>query len=211
MGQLLPDDFDLNNLDFAELPNWPMAIKMVFIGFVAVVALGLGYWFDTVAQQDKLAKVVKKQGELKTEFETKQAIAANLPAYRAHKAQIEGMLNMVLKILPEETEVPALVEDISTKGTAAGLVLRSIRLKPELQKHFYIELPMEINVIGNYHDIGSFLSDIASMSRLVTMHDFTIEVVNSFERQGLPNGRQPGLLRLIMTAKTYRYDPEGDS
>lgn len=201
-------DFDINELDFKEIGSWPLPVKIGFIIFICLLTSVLGYVLDIKVQQDSLAASVREQNTLRAEFEEKQQQAAYLPAYRLQQKQVERMLTKVITILPKETEVPNLVEEISTKAQSIGLNFRSIRLRPEISENFYIELPMEINVIGTYHELAEFISLIAAMPRLVTLHDFSLGLLNAYEQQGFAQQNRGNLLRLILTAKTYRYDIE---
>lgn len=201
----LPDGFDINDLDLSEIGIWPAPIKAVAIVLVCLIVFGGGYWFKIKAQYDTYSRVLQTQAELKIDFEKKQGKAKNLPFYQEQKKILEEKLFEVVQLLPEETEIPSLVEDVSQQGIEAGLNFRSIRMRPEKPQDFYIELPMEINVVGGYHDLAEFTSLIASLPRLVTMHNFTLIRLSSNEIEGFSQYKDENLLRMILTAKTYRY------
>jgi type IV pilus assembly protein PilO len=206
----LPDGFDINDLELSEIGTWPALIKTVAIAVVCLIAFGAGYWFKIQAQYDAYDRVLQAQVELKIEFEKKQGKALNLPLYLEQKKIVEEKLFEVVQLLPAETEVPSLVEDVSQQGIEAGLNFRSIRMRPDRVQDFYIELPMEINVVGDYHDLAEFTSLIATLPRLVTMHDFTLIRLSSNEKRGFSQYSADNLLRMILTAKTYRYIEEDE-
>jgi len=144
--------------------------------------------------QTNLATVGREEETLRGELETKAILAANLEAYRAQLAEMEDYFGALLRQLPGETEVPGLVDDITVQGIGSGLEFSNIRLENEVQQEFYIELPINISVVGDYHDFGSFVSGVASLSRIVTLHDFLIRT-----------GASRSELLMDITARTYRY------
>ena len=155
-----------------------------------------GYFLYLTDKQDLLAKVEAKELDLKKEYEDKAAQSANLEEYRQQKVEMEATFGTLLRQLPSDTEVPGLLEDITLSALQHNLKIGSIELQAESQAEFYIELPININVEGAYHDMGAFVSSVASLSRIVTLHDFTI----------LPIGNAN--LRMSIVAKTYRYVDE---
>lgn len=191
-------EFDINDLDFENVGVWPMAVKVIIWVLVLVVVLVLGYIYDIKGFQQQLETEQQKEQTLKAEFEKKAFQAANLDAYRKQMVEMEESFGALVSQLPSDTEVPGLLEDITNKGLEAGLEIESIKLGSETAKEFYIELPIEISVVGGYHDLGAFVSGIAGLPRIVTLHDFSIEVVEGSS------------LTMKITAKTYRYkDLEG--
>jgi type IV pilus assembly protein PilO len=145
-----------------------------------------------------LAKVEKKEVDLKKDFEKKAFQAANLDAYRQQMVEMEESFGALVSQLPSDTEVPGLLEDITNKGLLNGLNIASIDLLKERAKEFYIELPIAISASGSYHDLGAFISGMASLPRIVTLHDFTIS-----SSKGNANN-----LKMSIVAKTYRYKDE---
>ena len=137
--------------------------------------------------------------ELRSEFEKKAFQAANLEAYRKQMVEMEESFGALVSQLPSDTEVPGLLEDITNKGMVNGLEFDSIELQPEVTREFYVELPIQIVAKGSYHDLGAFVSGMAGLPRIVTLHNFVIRQIN-------PEG---GVLALNITAKTYRYKDEG--
>lgn len=188
---------NLNELDLNDVGIWPLPVKIVTIGIISLMILFLGYWTDTKKQLSYLDKSEEEELTLRTTFEEKQHKAANLDAYKEQMANMKASFGALLRQLPEKTEVPGLIEDISHQGLAAGLEFRTIRLLPEKEIDFYVELPIEISVIGNYHQFGEFVSNVAALPRIVTLHDFVIHPV-TVDSTG-------DNLIMNITAKTYRY------
>lgn len=178
-----------------------MPVRIVAIAIMCILILLLGYWFDTKKQAAMLDRFQKEEIELKTTFETKQHKAANLEAYKEQMKTMKESFGALLRQLPEKSEVPGLLEDISHQGLATGLEFRSIRLQNENVIDFYAELPIDISVVGTYHQLAEFVSNVASLPRIVTLHDFTIEKTKA----------DPNLLQMNITAKTYRYMSEGET
>jgi len=191
--------FDLADLDFNNLGNWPGAIKAIVLLFLFVAVLGGGYYLYLTDKQSTLDQAVRKEADLREDFEKKSFQAANLDAYRKQKDEMEATFGALLRQLPSDTEVPGLLEDITRTALDNELTIESIDLAPEKRTEFYVELPIDIVVEGNYHKIGSFVSGVANLSRIVTLHDFTITPLKS-----------PQNLKMTILAKTYRYlDEEG--
>lgn len=190
-------NIDLNDLDFSEVGNWPWPVKILTAVFCSVLIIVLGYWIFTKKQLNSLDQIQQEELQLRTTFEQKQHQAANLASYKEQMTIMKASFGALLRQLPEKTEVPGLLEDISHQGLASGLEFRTIRLLPEKEIDFYVELPIEISVIGKYHQFGEFVSNIASLPRIVTLHDFTINPVSA----NLPQDN----LIMNITAKTYRY------
>jgi len=188
-------EFDINSLDFDNVGSWPIPIK-VFIWVVLIaVVLAAGYYYHIEELQGQLAKVEAEEVELKKDFEKKAFQAANLEAYRQQMVEMEESFGALVSQLPSDTEVPGLLEDITNKGLLNGLEISSIDLQKETAREFYVELPIAINASGSYHDLGAFISGMAGLPRIVTLHDFTI---NS-------SGNDANNLRMNIIAKTYRY------
>jgi len=191
-------DFDINNLDFRSAGTWPLLVKLIVWLIVLGVVIFLGYYLRLNDMNDQLESVRNKEVTLKQEFEDKSFKAANLDEFRAQMVEMEASFGALVKQLPSDTEVPGLLEDITLTGIGTGLDIQSIQLKPEVAAEFYIELPIEIQVTGTYHDFGSFVSGVAGLPRIVTLHDFTIKPGDA------------GLLNMTILAKTYRYNDQED-
>ena len=187
-------NFDFNDLDFNNIGSWPTPIKAILMLLALVLVLGLGYYFYLTDKQTMLQRAEAKELDLRRDYEVKAEKAANLEEYRAQKAQMEATFGALLKQLPQDTEVPGLLDDITRTALDNELKIESIDLQQERQLEFYVELPIDIVVEGSYHKIGSFISGVAALSRIVTLHDFTLEPQDS-----------PLNLKLKILAKTYRY------
>ena len=194
-------DIDLNNLDLSNIGSWPMAIKGVLIAIVAVGVLALGYFVDIQAQQENLDRITSEEKRLKEDFESKQAKAANLDAYKAQMVEMEDSFGAMIRQLPSKTEVEDLLVDISQTGLASGIEFQLF--KPLKEKHieFYAELPITLKMTGTYHQFGEFASGIAALPRIVTLENITIV---SGKGKGNDN------LTMDVTAKTYRYLDESE-
>lgn len=187
-------DFDVNDLDFNNAGSWPLLVKLIVWVLVLAVVIFLGYYLRLNDMNSVLEQVQAKEQTLKRDYESKAFKAANLETYRKQMEDMEKSFGALVKQLPSDTEVPGLLEDITHTGLGSGLEINSIELQPERTAEFYVELPIEIEVKGGFHDFGSFVSGVASLPRIVTLHDFDIEPTDS------------GLLNMTITAKTYRYN-----
>lgn len=193
---------DLKRLDPNNVGSWPVSIKAIAVGIVCLGVVGLGYWFDTRAQIEALEKDQRKEVELKKTFEEKQAKAVSLNAYKKQMEEMQKVFGEMLRQLPSKTEVAALLVDISQVGVAAGLEFELFKPEPEIPMEFYAELPIKIRVNGNYHQFGGFVSGIAALPRIVTLHDFVISQVKDAKSK---DSKRKGALIMEATAKTYRY------
>ncbi|GIZ12791.1 type 4a pilus biogenesis protein PilO [Pseudomonas sp. NCCP-436] len=194
-------NFDLNDLDFNNVGSWPAAVKGIVYVLVFALVVGGGYYFYLSELQADLERVTQQEESLKQEFSRKAAQAANLEAYKEQMKEMQESFGALLRQLPSDTEVPGLLEDITRTGLGSGLEFEEIKLLPEVAQQFYIELPIQITVIGSYHDLATFVSGVASLPRIVTLHDFEIKPM---EKDGVSSA-----LRMNVLAKTYRYDDKG--
>ena len=191
---------ELQNLDFNDIGRWPFVFRALFVGLFFVVATGGGfYYFVYDKQMPRLERAEQEESELRASFEQKQKKAANFDAYKEQLAEIERSFGTMLRQLPGKTEIPNLLVDISQTGLAAGLQEELFQPQAEMQKEFYAEKPIKIRLKGSYHEFGKFVSDIAALPRIVTLHD--IEIVK--ERNATAGDADS--LELTVTAKTYRY------
>lgn len=182
---------EINELDFEQIPIWPFEIKAVVALFVAI-AVAAGTYFGLVSSKlPVLESAQLKEVELKQNYQAKYRIAVNLDAYKDQLARIEDDFSSMLKSLPTSNETPGLLDDITFVGTSAGLTFRLLNWQKEIPKEFYTELPIQMEVTGSYHEFGQFVSKIASLPRIVTLHDFDVT-------------REDNSLRLQLQAKTYR-------
>ena len=194
---------DLKNLDINDVGRWPLVFRaaVIFIVFVAVV--GAGIWFTIIKdKQPELQRAQDDESTLRVTFENKQRKAANYDAHKAQLSQIEQSFGTMLRQLPGETEIPSLIVDVSQTGLASGLQEKLFQPQPEIPRDFYAEKPIKIRLSGGYHEIANFVSGVAALPRIVTLHDINItpEGQDSFDQ-----------LSLEVTAQTYRYlDEEAD-
>jgi type IV pilus assembly protein PilO len=184
-----------------------MAVRGFFVALAFVVLAGLG-WYMFVWDDDRpvLQKAEQDELDLRAQFETKQQRAANLEAYKLQLGEMERSFGAMLRQLPGKTEVPNLLVDISQTGLAAGLSEKLFQPGAEKSNGFYAELPIHIRLVGSYHEFGSFVSGIAALPRIVTLHDISITPLDSGK-----SGSGYDNLTMDVTAKTYRYiEDEGN-
>lgn len=193
---------ELNELDLSNIGDWPLAVKLILVLIVcALVAVG-GYFAFITDQEEQLVRVENTEKDLRAEFESKQERAANLENYKKQLALMEESFGAMRRQLPDSTEVADLLVDVSQTGLAAGLEFELFQPQAEVRREFYAELPIKLRVKGGYHEFGEFISGLAALPRIVTIHDVRIRP------QG--QGASDGTLILEATAKTYRYlDEEG--
>ena len=193
------------NWDIEHAGSWPVPIKAAIVGVLCLVLGGLWYYFDTQAQLLDLEAQENKEQQLKSTFEQKQKKAANLEEYKEQLAEIEKTFGDLLRQLPDKTQVPELLVDVSQTGLASGLEFELFKPGAEIAKDFYAELPIEIRVIGNYMEFGAFVSGLASLPRIVTIHN--IKIVPNKDNTSKKAGKEP--LTMSALVKTYRYLEEG--
>lgn len=187
---------DLNNLNAENIGSWPLPVK-IFCAALVIAAIGfLGWQYDVKELRENLAKARQKEVALRGEFETKQRKAANLPALKQQLEDIKETFGDLLKRLPNKTEVAELLVDISQQGLGAGLEFELFKPGNEQPQDFYVELPIQIRVVGDYHEFGTFISGVSDLPRIVTNHDIKIQT------------NKAGRMTLETTAKTYRYIDE---
>lgn len=188
---------DLKNIDINNIAGWPLPIKVAGIALVSVVLLFLGYYFLIADELTQYDTEQKKEASLKETFLSKKAMAINLPAYKQQMEEMQQTFGTLLRQLPNKTEVPNLLVDITQAGLGRGLGF--VLFKPEKEKpqEFYAELPIDIKVTGSFHQLGQFVSDLAALPRIVTVGDIQI------------NADPKGTLNMSAIARTYRYlEPE---
>lgn len=192
-------DLDLSELDLTNIGNWPIAIRAVVITLISVAVLAGGYFLDIKNQQGILERAQNDEIKDKRIFEQKQAKAVNLDAYRQQMKEMEESFGTMLRQLPDKTEVEDLLVDVSQTGLASGIEFQLFKPTKEQFKEFYAELPIRIKMTGTYHQFGSFVSGVAALPRIVTLHNIKIS-----------KGKKDALLSMELTAKTYRYLDENE-
>jgi len=197
-------NLDLSDIDWDRVGVWPLPVK----AFLCLVAAGLiifaGYFFIVKDKKEELAMAERKEVQLKKSFEQKAFEAANLDEYRQQMEEMEQTFGALVSRLPTDTEVPGLLEDIDDKGVESRLTIKSIALQKERATEFHIELPIKIVVTGGYHEFGAFVSGVAGMPRIVTLHDFKIDKTG--QKGPISNSE----LKMEILAKTYRYKSQGN-
>ncbi len=188
---------ELRILDVNDVGRWPFAFRAGVIGIVFAAVVGLGiFWTIVENKAPQLTRAQDDEATLRITFMNKQRKAANYDAYKAQLAQMQQSFGTMLRQLPGKTEIPSLIVDISQTGLAAGLQEKLFQPQSENPKDFYAEKPIKIRLSGGYHEIANFVSGIASLPRIVTLHDINITPENKdvYDR-----------LTMEVTAKTYRY------
>lgn len=193
---------ELKSLDVNDIGRWPLPFRLAAVALTFLAVLGLGIWFMIVKDlHPRLEAAEADEEEYRLVFENKQRKAANYDAYKAQLDQIEQSFGTMLRQLPGETEIPSLIVDISQTGLAAGLQEKLFQPQAEIPKDFYAEKPIKIQLSGGFHEIANFVSGVAALPRIVTLHNITItpEDSDSFDR-----------LSMEVTAQTYRYIEEAE-
>lgn len=191
-------EFDVGDLNFESIGSWPQAVKVALWLLLFFILAFAGYKLYISDLNLSLESERKNEVKLRADFKDRADKSANLLAYREQMAEMEETFGTLVRQLPGETDVPGLLEDIDSKAVTTGLEVLSIDLQAEITAEFYVELPIEIIVQGTYHDLGAFVSGVAGLPRIVTLHDFNIE----------RDEEEVGMLMLTITAKTYRYKEE---
>ena len=195
---------DLKNFDWNDLQDvdtigiWPAPVKAIIVMFLFTGCIAGGYFLHIQNLQIELADVAGAEDNLRVEFEQKAFLAANLDEYRAQTVEMEESFNELLLQLPSETEVPGLIADVTSTGIGSGLDFANLVLPDEQIQEFYIEIPMNLDVVGDFHDFGTFVSGVASLDRIVTLHDFRVVA------------RDDAFLDMSIIARTYRYKDVDD-
>ena len=194
-------NIDLRDIDFKTAGSWPMQLKYAVCAFVIVIILLVAWFLMIKDKRDEMLRLEGEETVLRADFENKQARAANLEPLKQQLAQMELILQQMLRQLPSKNEMPDLIVDVSQQALASGITNELFQPGPETPREFYAEKPISIRMVGNYHQFGAFMSGVASLPRVVimTMHDISLK----------PRGANNELLEMAGTIKTYRYlDPD---
>lgn len=192
--------FDLRELNLESLGSWSSRRQALMALAWVVVLSGVGYALLLQVSVAQLQQQREAETALKTEFESRALQVASLDAHVMQVHELQAAFSTLLKRLPNQAEVPGLLDEISRLGLTAGLVIERIQWAPEVPQPFYTELPLQMTLAGRYHDLGLFVSGLANLPRIVTVHDFALAPVN-------PAG--DGQLRMTLLAKTYRSHDQG--
>ena len=188
---------DFNNIDFKNMGALPMPVKLVLLSFLFILLMGLGYWFLWSDQMAEIDQAKAKEQELRKVFLDKKSQAIKVEAYKQQMVDIEKTFGALLKQLPDKSQMDGLLTDINQAGLGRGLEFDLFKPGQESVAEFYAEMPIQIKIRGNYHDIGTFATDISKLSRIVTLNDLFIAPIGKDSKDTL--------LSLDATAKTYRY------
>lgn len=194
------NEFDLADLDMENIGSWPPVLKGIVLTLLFILLLVAGFYLHVDDLNIQLTGIEQEEQTLRQDFEKKAFEAANLEAYKAQLVEMERRFGALVAQLPSETEVPGLLDDITDKGELNGLSIQRIDLLDEQAQTFYVELPIAIEATGSYHDLGAFISGMAGLPRIVTLHDFEIAV----DSEAMP------ILQMSILAKTYRYREADD-
>jgi type IV pilus assembly protein PilO len=192
-------EIDIHNIDFDNMGGWPKSLKIIFALITAVIVCIGGYFLLVDSKITELSNAQSEEQRLRQVYRVKYASAVNLELYRQQMADMENLFATLLKRLPTSHETPGLLDDITYVGTSAGLTFVKMNWLPEVAKEFYTELPITMEVVGSYHEFGNFVSKVAKLPRIVTLHDFKVRLLGD------------GKLNLSIVAKTYRYKGDPDS
>jgi type IV pilus assembly protein PilO len=206
-------NFDLRNLDFNNAGGWPTPVKLFFCAILVVLILFLAWYLSISETQDRIEAMKRTEQQKLAEFENKQGKAVNLEPLKGQLAEMEVMLQQMLRQLPSKTEMPDLIVDVSQTALASGIDNELFQPGPEAMKEFYAEKPIALRMVGSYHQFGAFVSGVASLPRVVimTMHDISLKPREAQTGQrGRPAGLGAGNLVLEGTVKTYRYLDEDE-
>ena len=189
-----------NTLDMNNYGSWPLSVKITCWIMIMLMIGALGYFLVIRGQLDDISNAQAQEQNLLNEFREKDSKLRNLQQLQAQLQEMEANFNQQLEQLPKETEIPGLVEDINVSGVNSGLKFKNIRLENEIRQEFFIEQPISIEATGDYHAFGSFVSGIAALPRIVTLHDFEITGTENTEKKSdIPQ------ITYNVKAKTYRY------
>lgn len=196
--------------------GWPLVVKLVVWLATGILVVVAAYFLFIAKINSVVEAEQKKQETLLRDFEEKAFKAMNLDSYKKQLADMEEAFGALLRQLPKDTEVPSLLEDITHTGLGSGLEFKSIDLKGEQRKEFYAELPIQIEVRGDYHGFGAFVSGVAALPRIVTLHDFSITSDDSASKSRSTRKKgdapaAPRILKMVLTAKTYRYSDASEA
>lgn len=190
---------DFNNIDLKNAGSLPIAVKMVLLGLLALLLLVAGYFILWSPAIEDYNQAEAKEQELRQTFLTKKSQAVKIEAYRQQMVDIEKTFGALLKQLPDRSEMDGLLTDINQSGLGRGLEFELFKPGQEVVADFYAEMPIQIKVLGNYHDIGAFATDVSRLSRIVTLNNLSISPLQKDVKGG------GGTLVLEAIAKTYRY------
>jgi type IV pilus assembly protein PilO len=192
------NEIELDELDLENIGSWPLVVKVILYFLTAGLVAALTYTTLVSSEMEAFASAQEKEQALRSTFRQKYDVASKLEIYRQQMTDMEDKFSQLLKRLPTSNETPRLINDLSNIGSSStSLTFDNIEWMDEIKQEFYTELPIKIEIIGDYHDFGEFVSKVAATKRIISLHDFTIKQSN-----------EQGILRFNVVARTYRYEGE---
>lgn len=188
------DNFE--DIDWNDPASWPNSVKAIAAGIICLLIIAATYYFKVRHQIVSLEQVERKEEQLKEEFKEKKALAINLDAYREQMVQAEDMFSLLKEQLPNRNEIPDLLVDVTQLGLSRGLQFERFKPIDEVNKGFYTEKPVNLTVNGSYHQLAQFVSDVASLPRIINVENFKIA------------RNEDGDLKMEAVTKTYYYDEQ---
>lgn len=195
-----------NSLDPQNMGNWPLPVKLTIYAFVFCLTLGLAYFLLISSVNEQIAAANSQEETLLTEYKEKDSKVRNLELYKTQVVQMEETFGQLLRQLPKQNEIPGLVEDINYTGVGSGVQFQNIKVETEVTREFFIELPINIAGRGDYHSFGAFVSGLAALPRIVTVHDFEILPVPADKSKS-----EIPVLNITLQARTYRYNEQAEA
>lgn len=193
------NNLDLNDIDFENMGSWPMPGKVIMTVVVFVLTLAAGYHFDIEAKLSELKSAKQKEQILKATFQKRYSEAKQIDEFKDQVSLLQKQFRSYLDKFPTENQIPQLLEDISQQALSSGLSYRLIKPAKQQDKGFYVELPLQLRLVGSYHRFGEFISGVSDLRRIVTLHDFSLTVLDD------ESDNQGNLLAMDVLAKTYWY------
>lgn len=187
-------DIDFSEIDFNNIGSWPIAGKLAFVALTCLLVLVIGYFVTLSSQFSRLNAAEMQEQQFKQDFRTKYTKVINLETYKIQMKEMEDSFGAMLRQLPSKTEVEDLLVDISQTGLSSGIEFKLFKPEKESFVDFYAELPIKMAMTGTYHQFGTFVSGVAALPRIVTLHNINIK-----------SDDKSGSLTMEMVAKTYRY------
>jgi type IV pilus assembly protein PilO len=203
------EDFtnSFNSLDPQNMGNWPVPVKITLCIFVMLMTLAVAYFLMIRPVMDQISGAQSQEETLLTEYRDKDSKLRNLQLYEIQVNQMEETFGQLLRQLPKESEIPGLIEDINFTGVGSGMQFNDIKVEPEMSREFFVELPISIKGQGDYHSFGGFISGLAALPRIVTVHNFNIVPMSQTNKANV----EVPVLNMTLQARTYRYNDQVDA
>ncbi len=205
IGQAFSDLQNLEASDLKRIGSAPLGVRAAVLALGLAAIVGCGIWFLVKPMFLDLDRIAAKEQTLKTQFDSTQAKAANREAYVEQLTEMKRTFNVMLRQLPNKTDIESLLIDLSQTSVAAGLEVEFFKPEKEIAREFYVEYPIRISVTGNYHQFGNFVSGLAALPRIVTLHNIAITPSTGAQQQNNNQTKAVQKLKMDLTATTYRY------